>query len=104
VCRVGYVPKADDDYRPSTLYGQSKVRTEQIVRAADGGGVEWCIVRPTLVWGPGMGPHYRRFFRMITEGRYFHVGAKPLYKSYGYVGNVAYQFAKLLEADRSVIA
>ena len=45
-----------------------------------------------------MGPHYQRFFRMIKKGLYFHVGHKPLYKSYGYVGNVAHQYLKLLEA------
>ena len=32
VCRVGYVPRNDTDYTADTLYGQSKVRTEQIVR------------------------------------------------------------------------
>jgi nucleoside-diphosphate-sugar epimerase len=104
VCRVGYIPKTDDDYQPSTLYGMSKVRTEQIVRGADGGGVEWCIVRPTLVWGPGMGPHYQRFFQMISKGRYFHVGGKPLFKSYGYIGNVVYQYLKLLTVDGSIVA
>ena len=32
VCRVGYVPRNDTDYAADTLYGQSKIRTEQIVR------------------------------------------------------------------------
>ena len=27
VCRVGYVPKDDQDYQPNTLYGESKVLT-----------------------------------------------------------------------------
>lgn len=98
VCRIGYIPKDDEDYQPGTLYGQSKVLGEQAVRRTDGGGVEWCIVRPTTVWGPGMNPHYQRFFRLITKGLYFHVGHRPLYKSYGYVGNVAHQYLKLLEA------
>ena len=52
VCKVGYVPADDRDYNPLTLYGESKVQTERTVRAADGGGAEWCIVRPTTVWGP----------------------------------------------------
>src|SRR5438067_6624986 len=51
VCKVGYVPMSDDDYRPNTKYGESKVWTEKIVRREDGGGVEWCLVRPTTVWG-----------------------------------------------------
>jgi nucleoside-diphosphate-sugar epimerase len=98
VCRVGYVPREETEYNPNTIYGQSKVRTEQIVRAEDGGGREWCLVRPTTVWGPGMSAHYQRFLRMIQRGYYFHVGHRPLWKSYSYVGNIAHQYLRLLEA------
>ena len=35
---------------------------------------------------------------MISDGRYFHVGRRPLRKSYGYVGNVVHQYIKLLQA------
>lgn len=96
VCRVGYVPKDDEDYCPSTLYGESKVRMEQFVREQC--GLEsWCIVRPTTVWGPGMSAHYVRFLRMVRGGFYFHVGDGPLWKSYGYVGNVVHQLVRLVE-------
>jgi nucleoside-diphosphate-sugar epimerase len=104
VCRVGYRPHHDSDYCPTTLYGESKVRTEQIVREADGGVDEWCIVRPTTVWGPGMNQHYRRFFDLIQKGRYFHIGRRPLYKSYSYVGNIAFQYLQLLAAPKQNIA
>ena len=98
VCRVGYIPKHDEDYAPSTLYGQSKVLTEKIVRNEDGAGREWCVTRPTTIWGPGVSPHYQRVLSMIQKGTYFHVGNRPLYKSYGYVDNTAYQYKRLLEA------
>lgn len=103
VCRVGYIPRDALDYQPNTLYGQSKVQTETMVRESDGADREWCIVRPTTVWGPGMSPHYQRLLKMILGGRYFHVGRKPLRKSYGYVGNVAHQFRRLLEAPKDQI-
>lgn len=103
VCNVGYVPKNSTDFKPTTLYGKSKVLTEKIVRECNGGGVEWCITRPTTIWGPGMSPHYQQLFRMIDAGRYFHVGNSPLYKSYGYVGNTVYQYLKLLEAPSQAI-
>jgi nucleoside-diphosphate-sugar epimerase len=103
VCRVGYVPKSETDYAPSTLYGESKVETERIVREADGGGTDWCLVRPTTVWGPGMSAHYRRFLRLIERGRYVHVGSAPLRKSYGYVGNVVHQIERLLAAPAADI-
>lgn len=98
VCHVGYMPKSDTDFAPTTLYGRSKVRTEEIVRNNDGGGSKWCLVRPTTVWGPNMGPHYHRFFKMIYGGQYFHVGSKPLFKSYSYVGNIVYQYSQLLKS------
>ena len=103
VCKVGHVPKDEYEYVPNTLYGESKVLTEKIVRENDGGGVEWCIVRPTTVWGPGMSLHYQRFLKMIYKGRYFHVGNSLLYKSYSYVGNIVYQYQKLIEAPSELI-
>lgn len=103
VCRVGYVPRDDHDYCPTTLYGRSKVRTEEIWREADGAGTEWCITRPTTIWGPGMNPHYLTFFRMVRDGRYFHVGKGDWKKSYGYIGNTVHQYLKLLGAPREEI-
>jgi nucleoside-diphosphate-sugar epimerase len=98
VCRVGYVPLSETDYAPTTLYGESKVRMERIVRETDGGKTIWCLVRPTTVWGPGMSAHYQKFLRMIAKGRYVHIGTSPLHKSYGYIGNVVHQIERLLLA------
>jgi nucleoside-diphosphate-sugar epimerase len=99
VCRIGYVPSGDEDYCPSTLYGESKVETEKIWRQSEGGGVEWAIVRPTTIWGPYMNPHYLRFFTMIRDGRYFHVSGGPRRKSYGFVGNAVRQYEALVRAS-----
>ena len=103
VCRVGDVPRGDTDYTADTLYGRSKIRTEQIVREQDGAGRDWCLVRPTTVWGPGMSPHYQLFLRMIQRGHYFHVGKKPLWKSYSYIENITFQYMRLLEAPTNLI-
>lgn len=97
VCRIGIVPDGDENYCPSTLYGESKVRMERLVRERCA-TESWCIVRPTTVWGPGMSAHYLRFLRMVQRGRYFHVGRNPLWKSYGYVGNIAHQLLRFVEA------
>lgn len=103
VCKVSYLPSSDTDYCADTLYGQSKVLTERIVREQDGAGREWCLVRPTTVWGPGMSAHYQRFLGMIARGYYFHVGNEPLIKSYSYLGNIAHQYERLLDAPASQI-
>jgi nucleoside-diphosphate-sugar epimerase len=50
-----------------------------------------------------MNVHYVRFFSMLRSGRYFHVGTKPVRKSYGYVGNTVQQMRCLIEADASII-
>jgi nucleoside-diphosphate-sugar epimerase len=98
VCRPGYTPRHDEDYLPHTLYGQSKVETERIVRELDGGGRPWCITRPTTVWGPFMNSHYQRMLALIQRGKFFHCGMLDYFKSYGYVGNVAYQYLCLAAA------
>jgi len=103
VCHVGYVPVSDTEYCPNTLYGQSKVMAEKIVREEDGGGVEWCLVRPTSVWGPQMSPHYQNMLRLIRKGKYFHCGKGKFYKSYAYVGNIAYQYVRLLTTQAATI-
>ncbi len=103
VCKVGYIPKTDNDYRPNNLYGQSKVLTERIVRENNGGGVEWCLLRPTTIWGEGMSTHYQRFFKMIQRGQYFHIGKSPLSKSFGYIGNTIHQYEKIIDAPAGQI-
>jgi len=50
--------------------------------------------------GSGMKAHYRNLFRLVQTGKYFHIGRKPLYKSYGYVSNVVFQLVQLLSAKR----
>lgn len=99
VCRIGYVPVSDTEYCPNTLYGQSKVLTEKIVREENGGGVEWCLTRPTTVWGPHMSPHYQTMLRLIKKRLYFHCGKGKLYKSYAYAGNIAHQYVRLLTTE-----
>jgi GlcNAc-P-P-Und epimerase len=103
VCRVGYVPRSDTDYCPSNFYGESKVLSERIVRENTPGTITWCLLRPTTIWGEGMSSHYQRFLGHLQAGRYFHLGKRPLFKSYGYVGNTVYQIIKFMNAERTQI-
>ena len=50
VVAPGDLPKHDQDFRPHTVYGQTKVLSEKAVRAADL-ACAWTIIRPTNVWG-----------------------------------------------------
>lgn len=103
VCKVGYLPTNDLDYCPPNPYGESKVLTENIVRESDGGGVTWCLLRPTTIWGPGMNSHYSSFFNHLRAGRYFHMGTSDLWKSYGFVGNTVFQIGKFLSAPSDLV-
>lgn len=97
VCRVGHQPSSDTDFCPPNLYGESKVRGEWLVRERPP-AVPWTLVRPTSIWGPWFHEPYRNFFDYVLKGRYFHIGATRVFKTYGYVGNAIHQLQAMLEA------
>jgi nucleoside-diphosphate-sugar epimerase len=98
VVEIGYTPKSEVDYKPSTLYGESKVQGEKLVRQAADSFGPWTIVRPTSIWGPWFDVPYKQFFESIEKGTYVHPGRHNPRKSYGYVGNTVYQIERILEA------
>jgi nucleoside-diphosphate-sugar epimerase len=101
VGQPGTPPASDTDYNPVGDYGRSKVEGERLVRASDGGGKTWVIVRSTTIWGPGMSEHYLGALRLIRRGLYFHVGSKPLMKSFSYIENLTAQLATLAIVESS---
>lgn len=98
VCKMGCIPKTDTDYKPTTLYGQSKVEGEKIVRAAQNLPFAWTIIRPISAWGPYSEEPYRNFFQSVARNWYFHIGSGHYKRSMGYVENLVYQIHKLLLA------
>jgi len=102
VCPLGYIPHDDYDYRPTTLYGQSKVLTERLVRLADLDAA-WTIVRPTSVWGPWFDAPFRDLFRRIARGSYFHPGGPVVWKQWGFVGNTVFQIRRIVDAARAKV-
>ncbi|WP_109695011.1 NAD-dependent epimerase/dehydratase family protein [Chitinophaga deserti] len=103
VCSVGYIPKNDQDYCPPNLYGESKVQTEKIIRAAGELPFTWCIIRPTSIWGPWFGTPYRDFFDIVMQKKYVKIGGKVAVKTFGFVGNAVYQIRSLLHADSELV-
>jgi nucleoside-diphosphate-sugar epimerase len=102
VCPLGYIPRDDYDYRPTTLYGQSKVLSERIVRVA-ALNAAWTIVRPTSVWGPWFDAPFRDLFRRIARGSYFHPAGHAVWKQWSFVGNTVFQIGKVVDAPRTKI-
>lgn len=91
----GYKIKNQFDYCPHTVYGESKVETEKYVWKNEP-QCDWCIIRPTSIWGPWFGVPYRNFFDMVMRRMYFHIGDIKCHKTYGYIGNAIYQIEQLL--------
>lgn len=102
VCELGYFPKNFNDYKPNTLYGESKVLTEKIVKKFKN---SWTIVRPTSIWGPWFGEPYNNFFRLVLMGAYFNINEKEAAnKTFGYVKNTSNQILDICNSkNKNVI-
>lgn len=100
VCKAGYQPTGDEDFCPTTLYGESKVLGEKMVRSKNP-SFNWVIIRPTSIWGPWFGRTYRDFFEMIIKKRYFNFSGKMCTKTYGFIDNVVYQTDLILFSEDS---
>jgi len=98
VCIPGYMPKSFEDYAPHTLYGESKVETEKRIKEKNP-KYTWSIIRPTSIWGPWFGEPYDKFFHIVMNRMYFHMGKKACKKTYGYVDNAIYQIESILKAE-----
>jgi nucleoside-diphosphate-sugar epimerase len=94
----GSLPEHEQDFRPHTIYGQSKVLSEKAVREADL-QCAWAIVRPTNIWGRWHPRYPTEFWRVLKQGRYVHPGRQRVTRCYGYVGNVVDQMLSLLSRE-----
>ena len=99
VCRNGYQPQNETDYCPDTLYGQSKMLGEKVLREAGDLPYSWVIARPTGIWGPWFDIPYKTLFRLIQRGLYVHPGSSCPVQSLGFVGNTVYQLDRLMHAS-----
>lgn len=102
VCEAGYQPKDDLDFKPFTLYGETKRLCELATRQA-GLPCVWSIIRPTTIWGPWSLRYRDVMFKVMRKGLYFHPGRNKVIRSYGYVGNVVWQIERILGAAPEVV-
>lgn len=96
VCQPGYKPRNFEDYAPHTVYGESKVITEELIKKRNP-SYNWSIIRPTSIWGPYFGEPYDLFFKIVLSKRYFHMGQRACKKTYGYIDNAVFQILKIFE-------
>lgn len=96
VCRLGHIPFGDDDYCPTTLYGESKVIGEKSVKSGVCNDLEWIIVRPTSLWGPWFDKPYKSFFDIVRAGYFMFPYGYKTERSYGFIGNSVDQLSCLM--------
>nr|WP_305406488.1 SDR family oxidoreductase [Photobacterium leiognathi] len=61
--------KFDDQRSPEDFYGQSKSEAEeQLLKLAEETGLEVVIIRPTLVYGPGVKANFALLLNLVSKG------------------------------------
>jgi nucleoside-diphosphate-sugar epimerase len=61
--------RADDPCAPEDPYGVSKMEAEQLLHdICSGAAMELCIVRPTLVYGPGVRANFEKLLNAVARG------------------------------------
>jgi UDP-glucose 4-epimerase len=79
--------RASDRPAPEDAYGRSKWRAEQaLARVA---GLEVVVVRPPLVYGPGVRANFLRLLRLVDSGLPLPFASIRNLRSFLYVGNLA---------------
>jgi nucleoside-diphosphate-sugar epimerase len=79
-----------DSPNPQDAYAQSKLEAEQILnRLAEESQLELVIIRPPLVYGPGVGANFLRLMRIVHRGIPMPFSSVKNARSFVYVGNLA---------------
>ncbi|EOB2820162.1 UDP-glucose 4-epimerase family protein [Vibrio vulnificus] len=66
---IGKPFRYDDPRLPEDFYGQSKSEAEQhLLELAEDTGLEVVIIRPTLVYGPGVKANFASLMNLVSKG------------------------------------
>lgn len=83
---------------PSDVYAQSKWQAEQALREVAGQtGLEVAILRPPLVYGPGVTANFLRLMKLVARGLPLPLGAATNRRSLVFVGNLTSAIAACLD-------
>jgi len=89
----GTSAKAFDEMSPANpgdVYAQSKWQAEQALREVERRtGLEVTILRPPLVYGPGVRANFRRLLHLVARGLPLPLGAAANRRSLVFAGNLA---------------
>jgi len=81
--------RESDPCQPEDPYAQSKHEAEQLVLAANNnGGIETVILRPPLVYGPGVGANFLRIMNLARRGLPLPLGRVKSVRSMVFIDNL----------------
>jgi UDP-glucose 4-epimerase len=83
-------PKTDDDYAPVDAYGESKVKSEELVKASLPRD-KFLVLRPTYIWGPGLERFRDGLLYRLLKAQLIISSDPNMKRYYGYVETVAAQ-------------
>jgi UDP-glucose 4-epimerase len=84
----------DDRPAPTDAYGRSKLAAEDSVRSS---GLEWTVLRPPLVYGPGVRANFERLIRWVAAGRPLPLASVRNARSMIYLGNLVDATARAVD-------
>ena len=74
---------------PADPYGRSKLEAEAALAQAAGPARDWVVLRPPLVYGPGVGANFHKLLRLARSGLPLPLAALDNRRSLVFVGNLA---------------
>ena len=77
-----------------TAYGQSKADAERVLLTSN--QLNYCILRPTSIYGPYMGTPYFELFKLSTEKAILAFPSSMGLRPFGYVGNLIGQVHEVI--------
>lgn len=83
---------------PADEYARSKVRAEEALHGV--AGLDLAVLRPPLVYGPGVRANFRALVRAVSSGLPLPLGGIENRRSFVYVRNLCDALLRLLQAPR----
>ena len=87
---------------PEDAYGLSKLEAEKAVRAAAGGRMSLTILRPPLIYGPGVRANFLRLLDACEARRPLPLAGIQNRRSLVFVGNLAHAIAECIDWPEAV--
>jgi nucleoside-diphosphate-sugar epimerase len=87
----------EDIPAPETPYARSKLESETRLLAAASTGMQWVILRPPMVYGPGARGNFGRLVRLVRAGVPLPLGAATAPRSFIGLDNLADAVVRCVE-------